>query len=134
MREILFRGKLISTGEWSEGNLAVHKDGVTIITPDATLLGKYGRVDPETVGQYTGLTDKNGIKIFEGDIIKQYYEDEDSDGEYNYDFFEVGKVFWRKAEAQFLMMTRNPDVCMFINAYCEVIGNIYDNPELLEST
>ncbi len=129
MREILFRGKLISTGEWSEGNLAVHKDGVTIITPDATLLGKYGRVDPETVSQYTGLTDKNGIKIFEGDIIRQYPEDPD-DG-YNYDYFEVGKVYWDQTQAQFLMATKRENVYMYICTWCEVIGNIYDNSELL---
>ena len=62
MREILFRGK--HNGVWSKGNLIVKKGGVTIITPDDTPLGVYGQVDPSTVGQYTGLTDKNGVKIF----------------------------------------------------------------------
>lgn len=62
MREYLFRGKMIANGKWSEGNLLVTKQGCCI-TPDATVLGSYGAVDPETVGQYTGMVDKHGTKI-----------------------------------------------------------------------
>ena len=68
MREILFRGKL-ANGKWAYGNLDIGYNGVCIITPDRTLLGSYGQVDPETVGQYTGLLDAMGRKIFEGDIL-----------------------------------------------------------------
>ncbi len=121
MREILFRGKLISTGEWSEGNLAVHKDGVTIITPDATLLGKYGRVDPETVGQYTGLTDENGTKIFEGDIVDIFRD------------FERGIIKWDEDTARFIISSDGiiADFDNYWGKDLEVIGNIYDNSKLL---
>ena len=54
MREYLFRGKMIANGNWSEGNLLVTKQGCCI-TPDATVLGSNVAVNPETVGQYTGM-------------------------------------------------------------------------------
>lgn len=125
MREILFRGKLLSTNEWAEGNLAVSKTGVTIITPDDTPVGKYGQVDPEMVGQFTGIYDKNGKKIFEGDILlylekwrREVVWSDDRKGFYTrefnspvYDWVCIGDL-WRFDT--------------------EVIGNIHDNPELLE--
>lgn len=77
MREILFRGKL-KDGTWTYGNLSVKSNGTAIITPDETPLGKYGKVDPETVGQWTGLVDKNGVKIFEGDIVDILTENEET--------------------------------------------------------
>lgn len=122
MREYLFRGKMIANGKWSEGNLLVTKQGCCI-TPDATVLGSYGAVDPETVGQYTGLTDKNGTKIFEGDIVKY------GDTVHNVVFEQ------RNGTAYFGLVYSTLETLSF-GYYqdlkqIQVIGNIYDNPELL---
>lgn len=124
MREYLFRGKMIANGKWSEGNLLVTKQGCCI-TPDATVLGSYGAVNPETVGQYTGMVDKHGTKIFEGYIIDfsarsdgdgygvVQYNTEETIFEFVYDNFceDLGRRYWPEN--------------------VEVVGNIYDNPELL---
>lgn len=121
MREYLFRGKTIANGKWSEGNLLVTKQGCCI-TPDTTV---YVAVDPETVGQYTGLTDKNGTKIFEGDIIDFLYRsDYDDYGivQYDADETEFGFVYNSIYEG----LGRH-----YQSKDIEVIGNIYDNPELL---
>lgn len=121
MREILFRGKLKSCGEWAYGNLRVALQGTAIITPDETVLGKYGQVDPETVGQYTGLRDKDGQKIFEGDIVCWPKEDG------------YGRVHWTNGEARFAIEFEGC-IVDFDNLWgyeLEIIGNIHDNPELL---
>ena len=120
MREYLFRGKTIANGKWSEGTLLVTKQGCCI-TPDATV---YVAVDPETVGQYTGLTDKNGTKIFEGDIVKY------GDTVHNVVFEQ------RNGTAYFGLVDATLETLSF-GYYqdlkqIEVIGNIYDNPELLK--
>lgn len=121
MREYLFRGKTIANGKWSEGNLLVTKQGCCI-TPDTTV---YVAVDPETVGQYTGLTDKNGTKIFEGDIIDFLYRsgyDDYGIVQYDADETEFGFVYNSIYEG----LGRH-----YQSKDIEVIGNIYDNPELL---
>lgn len=93
------------------------------------------RVDPDTVGQYTGLDDKNGVKIFDGDIIRQLYS--------QYQRFDVvGVVRFNKA-GQFVVdhiwtAEQNPwkkgkKQGFAITSQCEKLGNIYDNPELLEA-
>ena len=72
MREILFRGKRVDNGEWVEGNF-VKDNTATYITMPLKDSHYLIDVDPSTVGQYTGLCDKNGKRIFEGDAIKSHY-------------------------------------------------------------
>jgi uncharacterized phage protein (TIGR01671 family) len=122
MREYLFRGKMIANGNWSEGNLLVTEEGCGI-TPSIIVSGSYVAVDPETVGQYTGLTDKNGTKIFEGDIVKY------GDTVHNVVFEQ------RNGTAYFGLVYSTLETLSF-GYYqdlkqIEVIGNIYDNPELV---
>ena len=145
MREILFRGKHKATGKWCEGNLNIDKQGVAIITPDDTPIGCYGQVDPNTVGQFTGLTDKNGTKIFEGDIVE--FEDTGEDGfEYSegFDFRNRAVVVWNNGRWELDeyasdnsgvaddMMYCHDDFISVFEFQSWVIGNIHDNPELME--
>lgn len=151
MREILFRGKRLDDGEWVEGSLLI--DGIkhrpirrealplsnsyivpetpwdnikTFLTDGSILLNINAyHVIPETIGQYTGLCDKNGKKIFEGDIVT--FKTRTSS-------FKPCYVSWYKEQVQFLVTT--PDGCCSYpmdRAYeYEVIGNVYDNRDLLE--
>jgi len=125
MREILFRGKRLDNGEWVEGNfvnlwLIHYKKHQPIITDDK---GVSFDVDPSTVGQYTGLTDKNGKRIFEGDIV----EGRDYDAEDGY-----GVVNWEDGAFYVSNDSWNGTFCDNYWGYdFEVIGNIHDNPELL---
>ena len=126
-REILFRGKRIDNGEWVEGYfvnlwLIHYQKHQPIITDNNAV--SYD-VDPSTVGQYTGLTDKNGKKIFEGDIIKRFWLGAEIIYCVRYDG--EGAHFIGKAMNKSGFTTFDNDGEMF-----EVIGNIHDNPELLE--
>lgn len=126
MREILFRGKLlagVSAGEWAYGNLDVKPGNVAIITPDDTPIGRYGLVDPDTVGQFTGLLDKNGVKIFEGDIVS--YNGTVHEVVFESRFYNARfGIVMGEDETWSFGMSVPPDMM-------EVIGNIYDNPSLL---
>ena len=127
MREILFRGKHKADGKWCEGNLHIDKQCVAIITPDDTPLGCYGQVDPDTIGQYTGLTDKNGTKIFEGDIVKLRLLAAKMEWK--------GVCEYRNGAFGLAWQYAGQRYCTFAgtcNAEYEVLGNIHDNPELME--
>lgn len=119
MREILFRGKRVDNGEWLYG-CYYHCIG-TAYGATFIVVNDFGFIEviPHTIGQYTGLTDKKGKKIFEGDIVKNsrdvgllYYKEKNS--AFTVKGWEYGYWLWHDKE----------DI--------EVIGNIYDNPELLE--
>lgn len=132
MREILFRGKDMF-GKWIQGDLLQYL-GSRILHIAQNYTGAGGQeVVPETVGQYTGITDDNGKKIFEGDILKVVNN-------------KYKKTYITKVCTYFNTLCVNPNgkyyeftPIGFENAIwddesyeIEVIGNIYDNPELLE--
>lgn len=132
-REILFRGKRVDNGEWVEGFYCPrpysHFPCEPSIFPIATIDKEwYGiEVIPETVGQYTGLNDKNGVKIFEGDIVT-VENPNISDDEYGIVKFDNdGAMFIVEFDTFTVDFGNNID-----GNQCEIIGNIFDNPELLK--
>ena len=135
MREILFRGKRIDNGEWVEGNLFVcDTDGRTHILIGTRIITIEWEVGPSTVGQFTGLTDKNGKRIFEGDIVR--FAERRIGGENvsiveQVGFDEGGFCTNRYSLNNWL---RNGIYGITKLEGIEVIGNIHDNPELLEDT
>lgn len=115
----LYRGKLRKSDQWVKGNLLVWKNGnCSILINDLESNTKLPmEVDPETVGQFTGLYDKNNNKIFEGDIVllPKLYTEKKGVVRFCGTAFRVRNIFsYQLAES------------------VEIIGNIYDNPELLK--
>ena len=143
MREILFRGKTFITKKMVTGTGILYDGTNTWIVnnepPQAIAFGtEYHTVIPETIGQYTGLTDKNGKKIFEGDIVKCTDKFSDYEfiavvmfgnpnGEYNWGF-QLNRISGANANTDILLWVEMEETGAFI----EVIGNIHDNPELLK--
>lgn len=129
MREILFRGKPMDENEWIYGG-ALHQtdsygdkvDSWFIIDGTETNdydIGEPIRVIPETIGQYTGLTDKNGVKIFEGDIMRLCSATHPC------------IVYWDGRGWAWRMNGKRREIDL-TRERMEVIGNIHDNPELVE--
>ena len=118
MREILFRGKQRDNGEWFYGDLIHLNHCVSIRSKDCAR-----SVVPETVGQYTGLTDKNGMRIFEGDLIRST------------ETGETAIVQWFSEHSAFMIWCKTSNQVGFLyeceKSIIEVIGNIHDNPELI---
>lgn len=118
-REILFRGKRVDSSEWFEGSYWLSRSAVRETTYITDGYGNLFCVIPETVGQYTGLNDKNNVKIFDGDILK----------------FRSGiySVEWDNEHSKFLQRDGqfSRELHIWI-AKSEIVGNIHDNPELLK--
>lgn len=154
MREILFRGKRLDNGEWVEGYLYITHNGeheISIYNDEVNIERWTHEVDPSTVGQYTGLKDKNGKRIFEGDIIRYTFDSpDDPTATENGLKVRTGRIFWSDWRASFAVTagrngsaSMNNDVARYVRGRqvyeyvrgantVEVIGNITDNPELLE--
>lgn len=131
----IYRGKRTDTGEWKEGYLHGVQDRVTgkdlfFIVDESN---EYHKIDPETIGEYTGLDDKNGAGIFEGDIVKFKHGDE----------FDK-KIYYRNYAVEFVntyvtygLRLRNGSIHFpFKKATAsqhdvEVFGNVFDSPKLL---
>jgi len=144
-REILFRGKRSDNGEWVKGYLIgnnVIVGEVVDFDEDYFTTEFWYKVDPETVGQFTGLTDKNGAKVFEGDVVS-FSSWKHGSHSYNPDFvfvYEIrftrlswyccGDGFSVKLHQEMQDTPLNNDGC--IARIIEVIGNIYDNHELIK--
>lgn len=145
MREILFKGKRIDGMGWIEGYYAnccypdKEKDKTyhfIVEYPDM-----YYEIFTNTLGQYTGLTDKNGKKIYEGDIVKYQFDNDDCPFPNKHTEKIIGRIFFSDFRASFSVTAgRNGSASMNNDLFkyvqngnrVEVIGNIYDNPELLE--
>lgn len=156
MREILFRGKRVDNGEWVEGSflrdgeahMPVRQEGLsfsdcyivpktehdnvrTYLTQGILLNTVAYHIIPDSVGQYTGLKDMSGKRIFEGDVVGVHYE---LDGECGYDMavvcFALGGWMLKWHDAEFI----DSDAALF--EWCKerllLFGNIHDNPELME--
>ena len=136
MREILFRGQTRKKGEkvrldgspidsnWVYGGIFPNNKGgdFAIIYQQEPTIEKF-TVYADTVGQYTGLTDKNGKKIFEGDILRFAYNEEDKDPK-------IYSVEWKSDRACFGYAETADKMLEIDTFHCEVIGNIHDNPEV----
>ena len=153
MREILFRGKRTDNGEWVYGYVGVFKGITQIFVPFteeeekeneghifSCIGGLWYTVNPETVGQFTGLTDKNGKKFFVGDVIKTDNGKQKAISVVKYGNFRPKMIYHmfrnyigyepKQDQHGVYCETEKEQMMLFDSPACiEVIGNIHDNPE-----
>ena len=125
MREIIFRGKRMDNGEWAEGFYISHLNACHYIIPFHTggfeamdnsfYVHKWFEVDPSTIGQYTGLKDKNGERVWEGDILS----------------LRTGRPHVVRFKNGVFILEDSAIPISFAIKF-DIIGNIHDNPELLK--
>jgi len=122
MREIEFRGLDVNYNIWRFGSLVVYENGDVAITDSPSKFGSQvwsSKVIPESVGQFTGLVDADGVKIYEGDIIKTK-------------LYEIHEIYYNERTTQFT----SDESWLWTLIGCPskgvVLGNIHENPELLE--
>lgn len=129
-REILFRGKRVDNGEWVLGYLVINKDETCWIKNTDYQVNNYKidliphKVIPETIGQFTGLTDKNGVKIFEGDILLSESWGSNAKSKRKSHIVEWGKIEWVASGYNGDLSIRPS---LDVKSDWQIIGNIHDN-------
>lgn len=119
MRKILFRGKCQETNEWLYGSLVTFDDGTCVMSFKEEDDKRFSSpVIPESVGQFIGFQDKNGIDIFEGDVVQSKFN---SPKQVSIDFIGIYPFHFG-----------DPNNGTYLPADCEVIGNIHEQGHLLK--
>ncbi len=121
MRQYLFRGKSLEDGSWKYGSLVQKQDGSTAIFYQEDGIIEHDEVDPSTVGQWTGLLSKSGVRIFEGDLVT-FSHTTAMDKKFDY----TEDVYYEECH----FMTKTFYLCAAGIGEFEVVGSVHDSPNL----